>query len=74
MLPRDPEAEIDPKQTLNTILLESGARFGRRGAQEYYALLGAEVNHEALRRLPAFQRFEAELRAAIVTLARTAGI
>lgn len=71
-LPRDPEAETDPKGTLDKVLRSRGVLLGRRGAEEYYALLGAEVSPEALRRLAAFQRFEAELRAAIARLSGVA--
>lgn len=67
-LPRDPEAELDPKKTLEKTIRDLGAPMRRRGAQDYYALLGAEVDPEALRRLPAFRRFEADLRAAIAQL------
>lgn len=72
-LPRHPEAETDPKAVLEKIVRDLGAKLGPRGAEDYYALLGAEVSPELLRRLPAFLRFEAELRAAIATLARTGG-
>lgn len=67
-LPRDPEAEADPKAVLAAALCSLGARMGR-GVDEYYAVLGAEVRLDALRRLPAFQQFEKELRAAIAVIA-----
>lgn len=67
-LPRDPEAEDDPKDVLEKALGGLGARMGR-GVEEYYAVLGAEVRLDALRRLPAFQQFEKELRAAIAVIA-----
>jgi hypothetical protein len=65
LLPSDPEAELDPKRAVEEIIRSLGARLRPRGASDYYALLGAEVRPEALRRLPAFQRFEADLRSAI---------
>ncbi|WP_437673195.1 DUF4276 family protein [Sorangium sp. So ce131] len=67
-LPRDPEAEADPKKALEAALCGLGARMGR-GVEEYYAVLGAEVRVDALRRLAAFQQFEEELRTAIAAVA-----
>jgi hypothetical protein len=48
-----------------------GARVGP-AAEDYYALLGTLVRPDALRRLAAFQRFEAELRAAVLAVAEPA--
>ncbi|WP_437480996.1 DUF4276 family protein [Sorangium sp. So ce1014] len=71
-LPSNPEAESDPKKVLETALCALGARMGR-GVEDYYALLGAEVRLDSLRRLPAFQQFEEELRKAIAAIAAPAG-
>ncbi|XXT17559.1 DUF4276 family protein [Sorangium sp. So ce429] len=71
-LPRDPEAASDPKKVLETALCGLGARMGR-GVEDYYAVLGAEVRLDALRRLPAFQQFEEELRKAIAAIATPCG-
>lgn len=67
-LPADPEREADPKQTLRRILQEGDFR---RGSERVHRLFGEEVRFEALRRLPAFQRFEADLKEAIQAIART---
>jgi hypothetical protein len=67
-LPRDPEGELDPKQVLKGVLRNVGARIGRE-VEDYYAGLGAVVRLEALRRLKAFQQFEAELGQAIAAIA-----
>lgn len=69
-VPRDPEAVTDPKRVLNEILARLGARPGRRSGA-YYGLLGREVRFDGLRRLPAFRRFEADLRAAVQALEGT---
>jgi hypothetical protein len=67
-LPSDPESEMDPKRVLRAILASLGAR-PDRGIRKYYVELGREVRPAELRRLPAFRRFEADLRLAIASLA-----
>ncbi len=66
-LPRDPEAEPDPKRTLSGIYdtLKIG---GARG--DYYRFFGENVGIERLRRLTAFRQFEDELRDAVEALGR----
>jgi hypothetical protein len=66
-LPRDPEAEPDPKRTLSRIYDALQIR-GARG--DYYRFFGENVEIERLRRLTAFRQFEDELRAAVETLGR----
>ncbi|MRG97089.1 DUF4276 family protein [Polyangium spumosum] len=66
-LPADPEREADPKQTLRRILQAGDFR---RGSERAHRLFGEEVRFEALRKLPAFQRFETDLSEAIQTIAR----
>lgn len=63
-LPRDPEAEPDPKRILRAVLSSLGAR-PDRGIRKYYVELGREVRPAELRRLPAFRRFEEDLRRVI---------
>ncbi|WP_437276860.1 hypothetical protein [Sorangium sp. So ce375] len=72
LLPHDPEAESDPKKALETALCGLGARMGR-GVEEYYAVLGAEVRLDSLRRLAAFQQFRDELWKAIAAIATPSG-
>ena len=69
-LPANPEAESYPKETLREALVGMGAR---GVVTKYYGDLGKEANLAELRRLPAFQRFEAEIRAAIVMVAGLGG-
>ncbi|WP_438041820.1 hypothetical protein [Sorangium sp. So ce128] len=69
-LPAEPEREADPKLTLGRLLKEGGMR---RKPERLYRLFGEEVSLEALRALPAFQRFEAELAEAIRAVARSQG-
>ncbi|MDI3291272.1 DUF4276 family protein [Polyangium sp. 15x6] len=66
-LPADPERDADPKQTLRRILREGDFRHGSERTHRFF---GEEVRLEALRKLPAFQRFEAELCEAIEAIAR----
>ncbi len=67
-LPRDVEAELDPKRTLRQVLNQMGARSGK--LEDPYDFFGANVRLAALRRLTAFQRFEVELVDAIRTVER----
>lgn len=67
-LPAEPERETDPKLMLGRILKEGGMR---RKPERLYRLFGEEVSLEALRTLPAFLRFEAELIEAIQNVARS---
>jgi len=69
-LPANPEAESDPKKVLREALVGMGAR---GVVTKYYADLGKETKLAELRRLAAFQRFEADLRAAIVRVAGLGG-
>ncbi|WP_437327626.1 hypothetical protein [Sorangium sp. So ce381] len=69
-LPAEPEREADPKMTLGRVLKDGGMR---RRPERLYRLFGEEVSLEALRRLPAFQLFEAELAGAIRAVARSQG-
>lgn len=57
---------------LEAALRGLGARMGR-GVEDYYAVLGAEVRLDALRRLAAFQQFHEELRKAIAAIATPRG-
>jgi hypothetical protein len=66
-LPRDPEADMDPKRTLSRIYEALRIR-GARG--DYYRFFGENVALDNLRRLSAFRRFEDELRAAVEALGR----
>jgi hypothetical protein len=67
-LPRDPEADPDPKRTLSRIY-ETLNIGGARG--DYYRFFGENVGLEGLRRLAAFRQFEDELREAVEALGRT---
>ncbi len=69
-LPVDPDREMDPKQTFLRILQEGGLR---RGNTRAHRLFGEEVCFDALRKLIAFQQFEAELCEAIQAVARVTG-
>lgn len=63
-LPSDPERlrRREAKEVLERILREGGARLGARSTFE---LFGAQVRLAALRALPAFREFEAELADAV---------
>ncbi|WP_438034971.1 hypothetical protein [Sorangium sp. So ce204] len=71
-LPAEPEREADPKLTLGRLLKVKEGRM-RRKPERLYRLFGEEVSLEALRALPAFQLFEAELVEAIRAVARSQG-
>lgn len=64
------EAERDPKKILDGIVDSLGPSRQRRGrpASPYYAALGQRVSMTRLRQLPAFQRFEADVQAALRVL------
>lgn len=64
-LPRDPEAVTDPKRKLDAVLGEVGLH-GR--PRDYFRVFGERIDLERLRRLPAFCRFEAEIRRAVESL------
>lgn len=66
-LPRDPEADADPKRTLSRIY---DALRLRGPSGDYYRFFGENVALDSLRRLPAFRRFEDELRAAVEVVGR----
>jgi hypothetical protein len=68
--PAEPERELDPKATLRRILTEGGAR---RPPERMHAFFGERVRLDALRRLPAFQMFEADLLTALREIARLHG-
>ena len=70
-LPDAPESDIDPKKSLSEALASMGAR---GVAVRYYADLGKEARLAQLRRLPAFGRFEDDLRDAILEVARRGGM
>lgn len=67
-LPRDPESELEPKRVLADVLRGMGAQL-ESGAGRYHDELGREVHPAQLRRLPAFRRFEGELRTAVEAVA-----
>jgi Domain of unknown function (DUF4276) len=69
-LPTDPEKDLDPKATLRKILESNGVR---PGPELIYASFGDRVRIDALRALPAFRRFEADLVDAIEQVARSQG-
>ena len=62
-LPDDPERVLDPKRELKGLLGD------RRRPLDPYDFFGVNITLDALRRLPAFLRFEAELLAAVHVLA-----
>jgi hypothetical protein len=62
-LPRDPEGDPDPKVTLRHAFVEVGAT--PQMVRDAYGFFGQNVRIDGLRRLSAFQTFEAELSAAI---------
>lgn len=62
-LPSDPERVLDPKRELQRLLGD------RRRPLDAYDFFGVNVGLDALRRLPAFLRFEKELLAAVHVLA-----
>ncbi len=68
--PAEPERDPDPKVTLRRILKEGGAR---RPPERMHAFFGERVRLDALRRLAAFQAFEADLLAALRDIARAHG-
>jgi len=69
-LPGDPEGVLDPKRAFREVLTQSGA--AALDGAELYAFFGANLDPLALRRLPAFCRFEEQLSLAIVRAAREA--
>ena len=69
-LPADPEHDLDPKATLQRILVDGGAR---RGRELVYAFIGENVELLALRALPAYRAFEDDLTNAIRTVAEAQG-
>lgn len=68
-LPTNPEIG-DPKVTLQQVLKDCG---GRRLPGSIHAFFGERVDLTTLRRLPAFQTFEAGLTAAVREVARSQG-
>jgi hypothetical protein len=66
-LPPDPAREIEPKQLLQRIFQDGGLR---RGNTRAHRLFGEEVRFDALRKLVAFQQFEAGLCDAIQAVAK----
>lgn len=67
-LPDDLESELDPKRALTNVLRSLGARVDHT-AGRYHDELGREAHPAELRRLPAFRRFEEDLRRAVQTVA-----
>jgi hypothetical protein len=68
--PREVEGILDPKQTLNQAYAEAvGAKQRRRRtAADFFDAIGERVQLARLRQVPAFGRFEQELRTALVEL------
>ncbi len=58
LLPKQPEAEMDPKNSLRKILKDGDVRIP---VNEVYRSFGENARFEQLRALPAFRRFEEEL-------------
>lgn len=58
LLPKQPEAEIDPKNCLRKILKDGDVRIG---VNDVYRSFGENVQFDKLRSLPAFRAFEEEL-------------
>jgi hypothetical protein len=69
--PADPERDLDPKASLRRILKDGGAR---RPPERMHAFFGEHVGLDALRKLPAFQAFEADLCSALRDVARTMSV
>jgi hypothetical protein len=69
-LPGDPERDLDPKKTLRQILQEGGMR---RSAESVYTFIGENVQLAALRALPAYRAFEADLVDGIRAVANAQG-
>lgn len=67
-LPADPESLLDPKRALDDVLTKSGGALLR--GVDLYSFFGANIDVVALRRLPAFRRFEEQLVDAILAAAR----
>ncbi len=58
LLPKQPEAEIDPKNCLRKILKDGDVQIG---VNDVYRSFGENVQFDKLRSLPAFRAFEEEL-------------
>jgi hypothetical protein len=70
-LPRNPpecERLADPKVLLDEFATEVNRRRYRRGASFLYPTIGQRQDLAALRRMPSFNRFEADLRTALASL------
>lgn len=65
LLPPDPEKDLNPKRTLDEVF----RAIRRRRPPDIYPFWGANLDLAALRRLPAFQKFERDLSAALDLLA-----
>ncbi len=68
--PREVEGILDPKQTLNQAYAKvvGDKQRKRRTAADFFDAIGERVQLTRLRQVPAFGRFEKELRAALVEL------
>lgn len=64
-----PERLPDPKRTLSDVMRQARRpRRGKRHVDTYLPLISERLELPALRRLPSFQRFERDLRAALAPL------
>jgi hypothetical protein len=70
-IPQSADRVADPKEALNAVVCAAhpGAKRRRaRSGADYLEVLGDAVSLDALRRLPAFQALEEELREALIAL------
>ena len=67
---REVESILDPKQALEQAYSRviGGRRRGRRKAADFFDAIGERVRLDRLREVPAYQRFEQELRRALLEL------
>jgi len=68
--PRDVEGILDPKQILNQVYdnVLGGKRRRRNTVADFFSAIGERVQLKRLQQVPAFQRFEQELRTALKEL------
>lgn len=67
---REVEGILDPKQALEQAYAKvvGSRRRGKRKAAEFFDAIGERVRLERLREVPAYQRFEEDLRTALIEL------